>query len=102
MTEPRSDPQREAFADAGESDWARAAELLDDAVVHEPGDPDGEPIRTPEECDTEGWDSERQPQKTTEEATSALAARVAVADSPDVVEVDYATVELTAEQRGEA
>lgn len=78
-----TDPQHLAFAESGESDWARAAALLEDAVVHEPGDPDAEPIRTPEEWDGELWDSERQPPKTIEEAKAALAARVADPDAPD-------------------
>lgn len=104
MTEPMDpgyDPQRAVFAEAGESDWAAAAALMDDAVVHEPGDPDAPPIRTPEEWDAEQWDSERQPPKTAEEATAALAARVAVADAPDIAGFDYASGPMTPEQRGE-
>jgi hypothetical protein len=102
VTEPRSDPQHEAFAGAGESDWARAAELLDDAVVHEPDDPDAEPIRTPEDWDAEEWDSQRQPPKTLDEANGALAGRLATPEAPDVEVVDYETVELTPDQGGPA
>lgn len=102
MTEPERDAQYAVFAESGESDWARAAELLDDAVVHEPGDPDAPPIRTPEEWHDEEWDSERQPAKSAREATGALAQRVATPEAPDAVTVDYETVELTDEQRGDA
>lgn len=105
MTEPMEqsrDPQRTVFAEAGEADWAAAANLMDDAVVHEPGDPDAPPIRTPEEWDEDGWDSERQPPKTAREATGALAQRVAMPEAPDTVTFDYESVELTNEQRGDA
>jgi hypothetical protein len=100
VTEPSRDAQYAVFAESGESDWAKAAELLEDAVVHGPGDPEG--IMTPEEWHGTGWDSERQPPKTTEEATTALAGRVADPEAPDAVEVDYGTVELTPEQGGPA
>lgn len=100
MTEPSNDPQHTAFADAGESDWATAAELMSDAVVHEPGDP--ESIMTPEEWDAAGWDSQRQPGKTAREATGALAQRVAMYEAPDAATVDYEFAELTGEQRGDA
>jgi hypothetical protein len=55
--------------------------LLDDAVVHQPGD--ATPIKTPEEWDAEGWDAGRQHPKTLDEARAALAARIAVHDAPD-------------------
>lgn len=102
MTEPSNDPQHAVFADAGESDWAAAAELMADAVVHEPDDPDAPPIRTPEEWNEDEWDSERQPGKTTREATGALAQRVATPEAPDTTTIDYESVELTPEQRGDA
>lgn len=82
MTEP-NDPQRAAFADSEESDWARSAELMEGAVVHEPGDPEAPPIKSPQEWDAEGWDAERQPPKTIEESRAALAARIADPDAPD-------------------
>jgi hypothetical protein len=102
VTEPSRDAQYAVFAESGESDWAAAAQLLEDAVVHEPDDPDGPPIRTPEEWDDDEWDSERQPGKSAREATGALAQRVATPEAPDAVTVDYESVELTPEQRGDA
>jgi hypothetical protein len=100
VTEPSRDPQHDAFAEAGESDWAAAAQLLDDAVVHEPGD--SESIMTPEEWHATEWDSERQPPKSAREATGALAQRVATPEAPDTTTVDYEFVHLTPEQRGDA
>lgn len=102
MTESSRDAQYAVFAESGESDWAAAAALMDDAVVHEPGDPDAPPIRTPEEWDDDEWDSERQPAKSAREATGALAQRVATPEAPDAATVDYEFVELTPEQRGDA
>jgi len=102
VTEQSRDPQHDAFAKADESDWARQAELLESAVVHEPGDPDAAPIRTPEEWDDDEWDSERQPPKTVREATGALAQRVATPEAPDTTTLDYEFVKLTPEQRGDA
>lgn len=105
MTEPEAedpgyDAQRDAFTKAGESDWAASAQLMKDAVVHEPGDP--ESIMTPEEWDSAGWDSERQPPKSARESTGALAQRVATPEAPDTLGVDYEFVGLTPEQRGDA
>lgn len=97
-----TDPQYLAFAESGESDWAKAAQWLEGAVVHEPGDPDAEPIRTPEEWDADGWDSERQPPKTLSESDTALVGRVADLDAPDERGLSYATARMTAGQRGEA
>jgi hypothetical protein len=100
--DPGHDAQHVAFAEADESDWAAAAQLMEDAVVHEPGDPDAPPIRTPEEWDEDEWDSERQPPKSAREATGALAQRVATPEAPDATTVDYEFVELTPGQRGDA
>ncbi|MGW4127942.1 hypothetical protein [Amycolatopsis japonica] len=75
------DLQRAAFADSGESDWSQETQLLAGAVIHHPGDVS--PIRTPEEWHAEGWDTERQPPKTTAEARAALAGRIADPDAPD-------------------
>lgn len=94
MTRPQDDPQRRVFADAGESDWDREAELLEGAVVHVPGDPDAPPIRTPEEWHAEGWDTERQPPKTVAEAQAALAGRIADPNAPDTAVVVGAYDEL--------
>jgi hypothetical protein len=76
-----ADPQTEAFAGADEQDWAQSAALLEGCVVHEPDD--DEPIREPEEWHAEGWDADRQPPKTVEEARAALAGRIADPDAPD-------------------
>jgi len=92
MTEP--DPQRAAFVDAGDDDWATEAALLEGAVVHDPADPDAEPIRTPEEWHATGWDAERQPPKTLAEAQAALAGRIADPDAPDTEAVAGAYDEL--------
>lgn len=103
MTQPGSfgyDAQHAEFAEAGESDWARSAVLMEDAVVHEPGDP--ETIMTPEEWDAAGWDNERQQPKTLDEANGALAQRLAMPEAPDNEVIDYEDVELTADQRGDA
>lgn len=82
MTTP-DDAQRRAFTDAGAADWAAEAELLADAVVHEPGDPNAEPVRTPEEWDSTGWDENRDGPKSLDEAREALAARIADPHAPD-------------------
>jgi hypothetical protein len=82
VSEP-NDPQHAAFADSDESDWAKSEELLAGAIVHEPDDPGDTPVRTPEEWDEEGWDAERQPPKTIEDARQALAGRIADPEAPD-------------------
>lgn len=79
MTEP--DPQHEAFAEAGESDWARSAALLEGATVHEAGDMEG--VLAPEKWHEQGWDSERQQPKTHDEAAVELAGRIADPSAPD-------------------
>lgn len=94
MKSPQDDLQRLAYTDAQESDWGRAAELLEGAVFHLPGDPDAPPIRTPEEWDDEGWDSGRLPPKTVAEARAALARRIAAPDAPDTEAVAGAYDEL--------
>lgn len=76
-----TDPQREAFTGADESDWARESDLLASAVVHEPGDLTG--VREPDEWHVDGWDADRQPPKTLDEARAALAARIADPEAPD-------------------
>jgi hypothetical protein len=100
MTE--QDAQHRAFSEASISDWARSAALLEDAVVHEPGDPDAEPIRTPEEWNEAGWDSERQRPKNAGESTTALLGRLLDPEAPDDAALDYSTTPLTDEQAGAA
>lgn len=75
------DKQRAAFTESEESDWAKSARLLENAVVHEPDDREG--IITPAEWHALEWDSERQPPKTIDEARAALNARVTDPDAPD-------------------
>jgi hypothetical protein len=77
------DRQKAAFIKATESDWTRQTELLQGTVVHEPDDPDAEPIREPEEWHAQGWDAEREPPKTIAQAREALAARIADTNAPD-------------------
>jgi hypothetical protein len=72
------DRQKAAFIEATESDWTRQTELLQGTVVHEPDDPDAEPIREPEEWHAQGWDAECEPPKTITQAREALAARIAL------------------------
>lgn len=87
MNQPH-DPQREAYVGAEDSDWAREAELLDGAVVHEPGDLTG--VREPDDWHAEGWDADRQPPKSLDEAKEALAARIADPSAPDTEEHAHA------------
>jgi hypothetical protein len=77
------DRQKAAFIESTESDWIRQTELLQGTVVHEPDDPDAEPIREPEEWHAQGWDAEREPPKTITQAREALAARIADTNAPD-------------------
>lgn len=82
MTTP-DDAQRSAFTGASPDDWAAEADLLADAVVHEPNEPHAEPIRTPEEWDATRWDEDRDGPKSIDEAREALAARIADPTAPD-------------------
>jgi hypothetical protein len=93
MTTP-DDAQRRAYADAGAADWAAEADLLADAVVHRPDDPNAEPIRTPEEWDVTGWDEDRDGPKSIDEARAALAARITDPHAPDTEAVASAYDEL--------
>jgi hypothetical protein len=90
-----SDPQRAAYTDADETDWAHQATLLEGCVVHEPGDLTD--VREPDEWHAEGWDANRQPPKTLDEAKAALAARVADPDAPDTVDHLHAYDDLEGE-----
>lgn len=97
MTDPTNDEQRRAFVEATSSDWAAEAELLADAAIHLPDDPDAEPIRTPEEWDADGWDEERDGPKSLDEARQALADRIANPHAPDTEAVAGAYDELEGE-----
>lgn len=78
MTE---DPQRDVFTGAGPDDWVTQVPLVGGATVYEPGDTTG--IRAPEDWDASGWDNERQPPKTLDEAREALDSRIANPHAPD-------------------
>lgn len=71
------DRQSEAFRLSTEADWFGVD--LSTAEVYEDGDE--RPIKTPEEW--HGWDADRQPPKTIEEAKAALLDRIADPYAPD-------------------
>lgn len=73
------DRQTEAFRNATEADWAGVD--LAECVVYTDGDP--QPIATREEWEAAGWDRDREPPKTLDEARAALAARIADPAAPD-------------------
>lgn len=86
MNDSEHDAQHRVFAELDGRDLEHAADLVGDATLRLPDDPHDSPIRTPEEWDADGWDSDRQPPKTIAEAKAALDARIATDDAPDAPE----------------
>jgi hypothetical protein len=83
VTSHPSDPQSRAFRDATDADrWDGDLSALD-ARVHQPIADVGE-IGLPDDYEQGlGWDRDREPPKTLEEAREALAARIADPAAPD-------------------
>lgn len=86
------DRQSQVYRDATEADWA-GVDLSTCDVYH---DGDSRPIRTPEQFDAKGWDADREPPKTLEEARQALAARIVDPNAPDDESVAHAYDDLEA------
>lgn len=83
MSEHARDTQAEAFRHAGPEDWIDDDEL---GRWHERGSlvtVTGQPVRTPEDFEGQGWDEGRVGIPSLDEAKAALAARVESPQAPD-------------------